>query len=121
LHQKVTTETQLSESATSAFSEIDLNHVEPYTCPNWQRQLHFVTISNKVNGLNGRTLIAPIAWFPRLVHATPEERRSLEIWGDDWLHWEALDEDISVTELLRMTGPSAETSASIERWLTTRS
>ena len=68
----------------------------------------------------GRTISVPLEWFPRLLYATQEERQALEIWGDDWLHWEALDEDISVTGLFKMTGPSVERDASIHRWLESR-
>ena len=44
---------------------------------------------------DGRTIGVPLAWFPRLLHATPAERaaRSLSRRG---LHWEALDEDVSI-------------------------
>jgi hypothetical protein len=41
----------------------------------------------------------PLAWFPRLMRATPEEREAVEI-SACGLHWEALDEDISVAGLL---------------------
>ena len=69
---------------------------------------------------DGRIISAPLEWFPRLMYGTPAERQPVEIWGDDWLHWEALDEDISVTALFKMTGPSAESEASIQRWLESR-
>ena len=49
---------------------------------------------------DGRTLGVPLAWFPRLLHATPEQRAACEI-GRRGLHWEALDEDISVAGLLQ--------------------
>jgi Protein of unknown function (DUF2442) len=48
---------------------------------------------------DGRTLGVPLAWFPRLFSATPEERAGVEI-TPFGLHWEALDEDISVPALL---------------------
>ena len=46
-----------------------------------------------------RTLGVPLAWFPRLLHASPSERGQLEITRTG-LHWEALDEDISIAGLL---------------------
>jgi hypothetical protein len=50
---------------------------------------------------DGRTLGVPLAWFPRLLHATPEQRSHCEIsGGGEGLHWDELDEDISVPALL---------------------
>jgi len=48
---------------------------------------------------DGRTIAVPLAWFPRLLEATPEQRAGVELskWG---LHWDALNEDISVAGLL---------------------
>jgi Protein of unknown function (DUF2442) len=43
---------------------------------------------------DGRTLGVPLAWFPRLLHATPAERDQVEL-SRVGLHWETLDEDIS--------------------------
>ncbi len=48
---------------------------------------------------DGRTLGVPPAWFPRLLRATPEQRDQLRI-SARGLHWEALDEDISIAALL---------------------
>ncbi len=48
---------------------------------------------------DGRTLGVPLAWFPRLLRATPEQRDACRISGRG-LHWAALDEDISVSGLL---------------------
>jgi hypothetical protein len=48
---------------------------------------------------DGRTLGVPLAWFPRLLSATPEARGAVTI-TPFGLHWEALDEDISVPALL---------------------
>ncbi len=48
---------------------------------------------------DGRTLGVPFAWFPRLLKATSEQRAAVEI-GRFGLHWEGLDEDISVEGLL---------------------
>lgn len=52
---------------------------------------------------DGRTLGIPLAWFPRLLHATPEQRKRYEI-SSSGLHWEELDEDISVAGLLAGKG-----------------
>jgi hypothetical protein len=52
---------------------------------------------------DGRTLGVPLAWFPRLLAATPDERARVEL-SRTGLHWEALDEDISVAGLLAGRG-----------------
>ena len=48
---------------------------------------------------DGRTTAAPLAWFPRLLEAEPEQRAQVEL-SKGGLHWDALDEDISVAGLL---------------------
>jgi hypothetical protein len=48
---------------------------------------------------DGRTLGVPLAWFPRLLHASVDARARVEI-SRTGLHWEDLDEDISVAGLL---------------------
>jgi hypothetical protein len=52
---------------------------------------------------DGRTLGVPLAWFPRLLRATADERDRVEI-GRTGLHWEDLDEDISIAGLLAGRG-----------------
>lgn len=52
---------------------------------------------------DGREISVPLVWFPRLLEATPEQRREWRlIGGGIGLHWEAVDEDISVESLLRL-------------------
>lgn len=54
---------------------------------------------------DGRELSIPLAWFPRLLHGTPEQREQWELIGrGEGLHWEALDEDISIAGLLAGRG-----------------
>lgn len=66
---------------------------------------------------DGRTISAPLAWFPRLVHATPEERENWDLSGDGvHIHWPDLDEDISIEGLVA-GWPSRETEESFNRWL----
>ena len=48
---------------------------------------------------DGRTLGVPLAWFPRLLRASPEARQRVEI-SRLGLHWEELDEDVSIAGLL---------------------
>ena len=51
---------------------------------------------------DGRELAAPLTWFPRLLEATPEQRRNWRFIGrGHGIHWPDLDEDISVASLLR--------------------
>lgn len=52
---------------------------------------------------DGRTLGVPLAWFPRLLNATAEERAQVTL-GRFGLHWDALDEDISIAGLLAGRG-----------------
>ena len=69
---------------------------------------------------DGRSVSVPLAWFPRLLHGTRAER-------DDWrfigkgegIHWEALDEDISIESLLAGTR-SGESQESLKQWLKSR-
>ncbi len=69
---------------------------------------------------DGRTLSVPIAWYPRLAHGTPEERNNWELLGGGiGVHWEELDEDISVAGLLAGRR-SAESQASLKGWLDKR-
>jgi hypothetical protein len=51
---------------------------------------------------DGRELAAPLAWFPRLVDATPDHRRNWRLIGrGHGIHWPDVDEDISVASLLK--------------------
>ena len=51
---------------------------------------------------DGRTLSAPLAWYPRLLHATPQQRSTCVIAGGGYgIHWPEIDEDLSVDGLLR--------------------
>ena len=52
---------------------------------------------------DGRNLGVPLVWFPRLLHATPEQRARVEI-SRVGLHWEEIDEDISIAGLLAGRG-----------------
>jgi hypothetical protein len=66
---------------------------------------------------DGRTLVVPIDWYPRLLHGTPAERSGWRLVGrGEGIHWPALDEDISVRGLLAGTA-SGESASSIRRWL----
>jgi hypothetical protein len=62
-----------------------------------------------VNLADGRQLGVPLAYFPRLLDSTPEQRKEFIIsGGGTGLHWEELDEDISVAALLFGIGDHAQ-------------
>lgn len=66
---------------------------------------------------DGRTVAVPLSWYPRLVHATREERSNWRLIGiGQGIHWPDLDEDISV-EMLLGGWPSGESQTSFKRWL----
>jgi len=61
-----------------------------------------------VHLMDGRSISAPLAWFPRLAKATQRQRDNWQIAGGGYgLHWPDLDEDLSTEGLLR-GAPSAE-------------
>jgi hypothetical protein len=67
--------------------------------------LRFDESSMWVELADGRVLGVPLAWFPRLLNATPEQRERYEIsGGGQGLHWDELDEDIAVAGLLAGRG-----------------
>jgi hypothetical protein len=63
---------------------------------------------------DGRHLIVPLAWFPRLLNATPAQRCQVEI-SRVGLHWEAIDEDISIEGLLAGQGDKHATK--LKGWI----
>ena len=73
-----------------------------------------------VDLVDGRTIITPLSWYPRLHHGTGSERRNWRlIAGGEGIHWPDLDEDISVDGLLA-GNPSGESQASFQGWLNSR-
>jgi hypothetical protein len=69
---------------------------------------------------DGRTISVPLAWYPRLTHASPSEQNNWRLIGKGYgIHWEDLDEDISVEGLLAGK-PSSESQISFKKWLATR-
>ena len=69
----------------------------------------------------GRSISVPIAWFPRLLHSTEQERNNWRLIGKgQGIHWEDLDEDISIEGLLAGK-PSGESRESFKKWLAKRS
>jgi Protein of unknown function (DUF2442) len=69
---------------------------------------------------DGRAISVPVAWYPRLMHGTNEERSNYQLIGDgEGIHWSDLDEDVSVEGLLAGKR-SAESDTSLARWLKNR-
>jgi hypothetical protein len=73
-----------------------------------------------VDLVDGRTVSVPLAWYPRLLHGSSEERATWRLVGrGEGIHWPELDEDISVASLLAGRG-SGETPSSLRAWLESR-
>jgi len=73
-----------------------------------------------VDLIDGRTVLVPLAWFPRLAHGRPAERSNWRLIGrGEGIHWPDLDEDLSVEDLLAGRR-SGESQTSFGRWLASR-
>ncbi len=69
---------------------------------------------------DGRSISVPLAWYPRLMHGTSEERSNWRLIGQGvGIHWPALDEDVSAASLLAGRA-SGESQRSLKRWLSQR-
>lgn len=69
---------------------------------------------------DGRSVSVPLAWYPRLLHATKREREDFRLTGSGrGIHWPQIDEDISVESVLGGR-PSMESPGSLKRWLQAR-
>ncbi len=74
------------------------------------KSVRFDENSTWVDLSDGRVIAAPLVWFPRLLHATPEQRQRVEI-SVKGLHWDELDEDISVAGLLAGVGDASHSTS----------
>ena len=69
---------------------------------------------------DGRTISVPLAWYPRLLHGSSEERNDYRFMGGgSGIHWNQLDEDISIKNII-LGQPSGESQKSFQRWLSSR-
>lgn len=69
---------------------------------------------------DGRTIPVALAWYPRLVNGTPEERNNWRLIGSgEGIHWPDLDKDISADDLIASRS-SGESERSLESWLQRR-
>jgi hypothetical protein len=73
-----------------------------------------------VDLMDGRTIVVPLVWYPRLWHGTPQERSRFEIFGDGtYIHWPDLDEDLTIAGLLAGRR-SDESPQSLRKWMESR-
>ncbi|MFP4672942.1 MAG: DUF2442 domain-containing protein [Desulfohalobiaceae bacterium] len=76
--------------------------------------------SLQIDLTDGRTIIVPLMWYPRLWYGTPEERSNYQIIGDgEYIHWPELDEDLTVSGILA-GHRSAGSPGSLKKWLNER-
>ena len=69
---------------------------------------------------DGRSLIVPLEWYPRLLHGSDSEQQNWQLLGDGYaIEWPDLDEHIGIEGLLAGRR-SGESEASFQRWLTSR-
>lgn len=69
---------------------------------------------------DGRTIAVPLAWYPRLLNASVEERNDWRFIADGaGIHWNQLDEDISIKNLI-LGQRSGESQKSLQQWLNSR-
>lgn len=73
------------------------------------KDVHFTEDTMSVDLLDGRTIVVPLAWYPRLLDASSEQRRNWKISGAGFgIHWPDIDEDLSTEGLLRGAPAAAE-------------
>lgn len=66
------------------------------------KNVRFTEDTLSVDLIDGRTITVPLAWYPRLLDATAEQRRNWKIAGAGYgIHWPDVDEDLSTEGLLR--------------------
>ena len=73
------------------------------------KDVHFTADAMSVDLLDGRTIVVPLAWYPRLLEATPEQRKKWRLSGAGFgVHWPDIDEDLSTEGLLRGAPAAAQ-------------
>ena len=73
------------------------------------RDVHFTEDTPAVDLSDGRTIIGPLTWYPRLLNATSEGRSRWQVSGAGYgIHWPDIDEDLSTDGLLRGAPAAAE-------------
>lgn len=75
------------------------------------KNVSFTEDTISVDLMDGRTITVPLAWYPRLLNALPEQRTKWEVCGGGYgMHWEEIDEDLSTEGMLR-GAPAPNTSS----------
>jgi hypothetical protein len=76
------------------------------------KDVRFTEDTIAVDLMDGRTIIVPLAWYPRLFNAASEQRRNWRINGAGYgIHWPDLDEDLSTEGFLRGAPSAPEPAA----------
>jgi hypothetical protein len=84
------------------------------------QQVHVTEDTLTVDLSDGRTISVPLAWYPRLLQGSMDERNNWQLIGNgSGIHWPDLDEDISVENVV-FGKPSGESQRSFQRWLEQR-
>jgi hypothetical protein len=75
------------------------------------KDVHFTEDTLAVDLLDGRTIIVPLVWYPRLLEATAQQRHNWKLSGAGYgIHWPDVDEDLSTDGLLRGAPAAPEPS-----------
>jgi hypothetical protein len=73
------------------------------------KDVRFTEDTLSVDLLDGRTIVVPLTWYPKLLDASPEDRQNWKLSGAGFgIHWPAIDEDLSTEGLLRGAPAAAE-------------
>jgi len=73
------------------------------------KDVRFTEDTMSVDLLDGRTIVVPLAWYPKLLDASPEDRQNWKLSGAGFgIHWPDIDEDLSTEGLLRGAPAAAE-------------
>ena len=66
------------------------------------KDVHFTDDTIAVDLVDGRTIVVPLAWYPKLLEASPQQRLNWKVSGAGYgIHWPDIDEDLSTEGLLR--------------------
>ncbi len=76
------------------------------------QNVNFTEETISVDLMDGRTITVPLAWYPRLLNATSDQRKNWQICGGGYgIHWDDIDEDLSTEGMLRgAPAPSSRNS-----------
>lgn len=78
------------------------------------KDVRFTEDAISVDLIDGRTISVPLAWYPRLLNATPAQRGNWRVAGGGFgIHWPDIDEDLSTDGLLRGAPAPRQSSAAV--------